>query len=113
MSRSDQFIGLTKAGKNFIDNFPNEEIVKKKRIKVCHQAFNNWQLEGYEIRTKDRIYREESQITPWSSGPMYFWHIAVYTIQNKLIGYMFSWKEDPNLANEHMEYNSETGTYWV
>lgn len=35
MSRSDQFIGLTKAGKNFIDNFPNEEIIKK-RIKVCH-----------------------------------------------------------------------------
>ena len=110
MSRSDQYIGLTTAGFNFLKNFPDKEIIEKRTIKVCDQAFNPWSIEGTEIRTKDRIYREELQMEPWSSGPMYFLHIGVYTLKNKLIGHMFSWKEDRSL---HNEFDSNKGTFNV
>ena len=110
MSRSDQYIGLTNAGWNFLKNFPDKEIVEKRTIKICDQAFNPWPIEGTEIRTKDRIYKEELQCEPWSSGPMYFLHIGIYTTKNKLIGHMFSWKEDRSLD---CEFDNFEGTFNV
>lgn len=110
MSRSDQYVGLTTKGNEFIRNFPKKDIINKKEVFMCHQAFNPWPLTGIEITTKDRIYREVLQCDPWSSGPVYLTHIAVFNKQKKLLGYMFSWIEDENVTGE---VDPDNGKYYI
>lgn len=110
--RCDQYIGLTQSGQNWVKKLIDNNYTIKHEY-MCDQAWNPDPLTGVVIQTDDRIYKEEIQATPWSSGPMYFTRIAIYTIDNKLIGYMFSWKEDPDLHEQRIEFDYTKGTMYV
>lgn len=110
MSRSDQYIGLNKSGEDLINKIKETGCLQETCF-LCNQAFNDYPLHGIKLVTKKSTYIEELQDELWSSGPMYFTHIAVYSNQTgKLIGYMCSWKEDKNLK---YDYDYESGTYWL
>ena len=111
MSRSDQYIGLNYNAKNVFNKICNHPNAIKETCKICDQAFNPYPLIGNKITINNKTYKEELQLAPWSSGPMYLTHIAVYnTKSGKLIGYIGSWKEDRHVTGE---INYEEGTYFI
>lgn len=105
--RCDQYIGLTKKAKTWIkENFKESQIGS---YNMCHQAFNKDPLKGILIKDGDLIFKEVVQCSPWSSGPMYLTCIGAYK-QDKLLGYMFTWKENPDIV---YEYDEIAGEYYI
>lgn len=110
MSRSDQFIGLTKEGDRIFTEL-RKSGYPSKRIKIGYWAWNPGFIEGLEFTTDDRIYREELQCEPWSSGPMYFTRIGIFDRQTgKKIGTIADWILDENVKGE-VDYDN--GKYYV
>ncbi len=106
MSRTDQWIGLNKAGTEWLKK-QKDIHYSENPIGMC--AFKHKPIFGKEVIIEDTIYRECVQAAPWSGGPMYFTHIAV--IKNgKITSFMFSWKEDKNVI---YEYDFENGTFYI
>ena len=109
--RCDQFIGKTKVGDKIFEKLMKMPNVILETSKICTLAFDEIDIYGDKITYKGRTYIEELQEEMWSSGPMYFTHIAIYnTNTGKLIGYIGSWKEDKNLK---YDFDYEEGTYWL
>lgn len=109
--RCDQFIGKTQAGDKIFEKLMKMPNAIIETSKICTLIFDNNDVYGDKITYKDRIYVEELQEEMWSSGPMYFTHIAIYnTNTGELIGYIGSWKEDKNLK---YDFDYEKGTYWL
>ncbi len=99
MSRSDQFVGLTKKGNEFIAKLKKR--YPEKRVNIGFWAFDPGKITGSKFELKERIYQEEIQCSPWSSGPVYLTRIAIYNKKTKKkIGTMFDWIEDPNVKGE-------------
>lgn len=109
MSRSDQFIGLTKEGQSFLNDLEKDYPIKY--VTIGDWAFNPGKIQGAEVTTKDFIYREEIQLAPWSSGPMYLTCINIYDKQSgKCIGSIYPWVEDKKVKGE-IDYDH--GKYWI
>lgn len=110
MSRTEQFIGLTKKGTQIFNKLLDEGWISK-RIKIGEWAWTPGYIDGREIVTNDHIYREEIQCEPWSSGPMYFTRIGIFNKQTgKKIGTVADWIEDRNVTAE-VDY--ENGRFFV
>lgn len=108
MSRSDQWIGKTKAGEEFWQNLKNN--IKPEKIVIGSYAFNvPDEIYGERIVEGEIIYEEHIQMEPWSSGPMYFINIKKKE-KGKKNKYLFDWKYDSRLD---MEFDYEKGTYNV
>ena len=109
--RSDQYIGLTKKGHAIITKLYDDGNYTKK-VDIGDWAFDDGKIQGFEITTEDRIYREEIQDTPWSSGPMFFTRIGIFNKKtgNK-IGTVGDWIFDEESSKEYVDY--ETGKYCV
>lgn len=106
--RCDQYIGLTKEAREWVKrNFDKNQI---SYYDMAEQAFDPEPLQGYLIQDDESIYKEVVQCSPWSSGPMYFTCIGAFNKKNELIGYMFQWKENPNMTDE---YDMEKGEFYV
>lgn len=111
MSRSDQFIGLTKKGDEFVKEMRKDQTNIFKRIKIGEYCFDPYPIEGIEITTPTKIYRERIQTIPWSSGPMYFCCFDIIDRQTgKKIKSIYKWKEDENVKGE-VDYDH--GKYWI
>ena len=111
MSRSDQYVGLTAIGEGIVEELKKNTNNIIESCSVCPYAFLQGHLKGIRITTADRVYQEELQINPWSSGPMYFTHLAVYNRKdNRLIGYIGDWELDESCE---YEYDKDTGKYYV
>jgi len=127
MSRSTQYIGLTKRAKDFLEthsaieidenNFTegmfNEEVplgVWKITLKCTSNSSDREdEIEIYKIR-------EIVQNVPWSGGPMIFTCLELeYGHENNKVQ-CFEWVTDPTLREREWggeEYDREEGTYWV
>lgn len=139
MSRSTQFIGLTKAAQDYIDSFN-----LKDNLRYLEQKNNDKDLfwekrstfgmfeEDIPLRTwrrfspksnKDILIREIVQATPWSSGPMIFTCLEIdwgngehwdspgdEKFDGTSPSQCFQWVDDPTVENE---YDLETGHMWV
>ncbi len=110
--RSDQYIGLTDRAREFVKD---AEVIETRQIGA---AFDSVSGKVYKLPTPKGpnvawIAKEEIQISPWSSGPMFFTHLHIFLIkecgQEIDEGYAYSWVWDPILSEE--EFNSEKGTY--
>ena len=113
MSRCDQYIGLTKKGNEFMKRLIHEPNAFHETCVVYYPAFDVTPMHGDRVIIGDRTYQEELQYEPWSSGPMYFLHIAIYNNKTgKLIGYIGSWEYDRNLEKRNIEFDYEKGTLW-
>lgn len=115
MSRQDQYIGLTKKARELMDKIiRNPKSICETHI-TCYTAFGDFPIYGDKITLCDRIYQEEIQCIPWSSGPMYFLHIGVYNSKTgNIIGYIGDWEYDEHLfEKEHLEFDYEKGTLSV
>ena len=111
MQRTDQFIGFNKSGQEVYNKLLKTPGQIERKIEIGVYAFSPDKIFGSEIILNNKIYREEIQIIPWSSGPMYFTRIGIYDKEtNKKIGTIGDWKQDPNVMNE---YDYETGTFWI
>lgn len=114
MSRSDQYVGMTKQANDFIDRLKSELNAICETCKVCDQAFNPDPIHGDKITIGDRTYKEELQMEPWSSGPMYFTHVAIYNNKTgKLIGYIGSWELGKPTPNNCEYADASTGKYFI
>lgn len=111
MSRCDQYVGLTKTGRRFLSKVKSASKAIIETCKICYQAWNPDPLQGDRIIIGDRMYQEELQLAPWSSGPVYLTHIAIYNNKTgNLIGYVGSWELDSSVKNEIDEKNE---TYYI
>jgi len=111
--RTDQYIGLTSDALNFVKG------MKAKEYQI-EGAWNPITLLIYEQDCKNdpvnekHIYIEVVQVSPWSSGPMYFTHLRHQLVkkcgQIVEMSYLFSWVCDPNITNE---FDVVNGHYYV
>ena len=104
MSRTTQFIGLSYAAREFMNdcNNPIEELVSEK---------STTGMFGEDIPLKTFLrngikYQEIVCAEPWSSGPMIF-----TCLKNTKTGEnLFEWVSD---ATTRGEFDAKKGTYWV
>lgn len=98
--RSSQYIGLTNAASEFV-----------KEMERTNQPANSFGMfdENIPLCTysdgKEK-YVETVQITPWSSGPMFFTCLVRLSDGEKL----FKWVENESVYGE-VDYSN--GLYWV
>ncbi len=111
MSRSTQFIGLNNQARLFAENLTSIPSDNKT------EGMFNEEIPLRKWRDKDgNIYNEIEQVAPWSSGPMIFTCLEITKpVLGKeiFIKRLFEWREDHNLKDKSMEYDSEEGTYYV
>ena len=118
MSRSTQFIGLTKEAEEYIKNLkelPSDSYT----IGMFEEKFalRKWKMPG-TFKSKDRpdaCIREIVQASPWSSGPMIFTCLALFfgnhlPRDSETGTPILQWIEDPRV--EH-EFDQEKGKFWV
>lgn len=115
MSRSEQYIGLTKAARSFLERV-GAEYVGTTMIDEC-APFSHQPIMGevWEIEDNNIIMRfiETLQAFPWSSGPLYFTCLRFEQIcgwKTEDLGKRFLWVENPYVYGE-VDY--ENGEYWV
>ncbi len=119
MSRSDQYIGLTKDAQEWLKT---QKVVSTKRIELSEAAFggniygNQYKIEApYPDINEYYIVTETIQCAPWSSGPMYFTHLKIdlkkVADQEPVdLGFYFSWVANPSVEGE---VDFERGHYYV
>lgn len=117
MSRSDQYIGLTKDAEEFLDNLVKNKNAKREKIVLVPEEGTlcfGCDITGdsvTEMHDDDSanictIYTECLQHVMWSSGPMYFTHIMAKIIKrydptNAVeYGPLFSWVNNPMVNGE-------------
>jgi len=119
MSRSTQYIGLTRSAMNYLADYQrvkdsnnitkgmfDEDVPLGEWVDTSHYAG----VKGVEKFWK---IKEVVQFEPWSSGPMIFTRLAGYfhnDLECKNPIYILGWVEDPRIINE---YDVEKGTMWV
>lgn len=108
MSRSDQYIGLTRRGENLLKRLSRSPGAIVSTYEMCPSAFDpNPQL-GWQVQLEDnKLFREEVQLAPWSSGPMYFTRLVKYE-KGKRKKHYYSWKCVGELPNGR-EVNKRKG----
>jgi hypothetical protein len=103
MSRSDQYIGLTREAERFIEH---KGLVSLPDVQgEAYGAFDINHLRVWIDKPTGIIYSETVQVAPWSSGPMFF------TVINGPDGVIGSWVEDESVKPDQFDY--VTGRYWV
>lgn len=108
MSRSDQWIGLTREGEEW---FSKQKGVHRTKEPIGFYAFNfPEEIYGREVQVEGKIYREHIQVAPWSSGPMYFTNVMVLDKDGNFLEWKFSWKEDERVFGE-VDYDN--GKYYI
>jgi hypothetical protein len=125
MSRSTQFIGLTKMGQEYVNSFPN----KIEYAQVCGMFNEEYPL--YAYWNNSELVLEKIQLDPWSSGPMLFLDLKYYyidqldfsnpkeTIYNILVSWpkssvdIYSWIHAPHLEDLGQECDQEKGIVWI
>lgn len=118
MSRSTQFVGLNKAGRDYVSK---GELVGRMKIGV---GLFGEDVQGavYDMPVPERsdklfTVREVVQVCPWSSGPMFFTHLmgSLEKESGQVIeqGPFCSWSLDPSLKEKNLEFDYEEGRYYV
>lgn len=114
MSRSDQYIGLTRRAQEFVKGL---EHVGEHCISG---AFDNQIGLGAWVSKKPNpnglyvIYIEVVQKAPWSSGPMYFTRLLA-DYNNGAEIFFFSWSDEPWTEDwrSNPEYDDELGICYI
>jgi predicted small secreted protein len=120
--RTEQIIGFTKKAQNFIQTIKNSkyfssisEITLVKELPFSNQPLTgiiiDVQPTGPEVNQRE-YFVQKIQMTPWSYGPMYFFHFEHF-IEKKCgqiisLGECYSWVRDPLLLTE---YDQAEGTF--
>jgi hypothetical protein len=108
MSRTTQFIGLTKRAEQFIAKLavmaPDSYITGMFDEEI---PLRKWQVDGYYFRMG--IIREVVQMAPWSSGPMIFTCLEWESQSGDKFRFD-QWIEDPTCQGE---YDVGEGIMWV
>jgi hypothetical protein len=119
MSRSNQYVGLTLDALNYV----SKRAISRKTVVLEQGMFDEdilgseWTLPAPEGPNKALILREKVQIAPWSSGPMFFTFLESILVkecgQEVDMGEYFQWVCNPELGEEHIEYDQVKGHYYV
>jgi len=115
MSRSTQFIGLTKEATKYVKSL--ESLASDtKTLGMFNEkiTLGKWKLpKEFSSDRPDACIREIVQATPWSSGPMIFTCLSIFfgncTPKDKGIS-ILQWIEDPRVKGE---FDQENGRFWV
>ena len=102
MARSDQWIGLSGPACKFIEN----GVEAPEHQGKIDAAFNYVPFETGAWIVDGVLYREVEQVSPWSSGPMYFTCLVDSDGKRH-----FEWVLDR--AVENWQYDTSTGRYYV
>jgi len=129
--RCTQYIGLNKYAKDWLDK---QEIIKTEPKMIPGMFGEDVPLTIYHIKPKDKDCPSPNEkytavecisASPWSSGPMIFTYLHVSMIKKDCDffekdedricewGEFFHWICDPGLQDEDIEYDYETGRYYV
>lgn len=118
--RTTQYIGLTKAASDFVQDLKALKSDRKtsgiagEDIELqrweCHPMFKHAVARDRRDRKQLSCVREKVQMTPWSSGPMIFTCLEV-DYGNGATTEIFQWIMDPTVKDE--EFNTERGAMWV
>ena len=103
MSRTDQYIGLTRAAESYVSGR------NKLKTTPLEGVFGNSFELGVWAGDDGATLVEVLQASPWSSGPMYFTRLKLL-FDNSGYVYIFDWVLDPTVETE-VDY--ERGHYWV
>lgn len=120
--RTEQIIGFTKKAQNFINTIKeSKNFISISEISLGEVLpFSQETLQGIRIDVKPKYpdvnkceyFVQKIQMSPWSSGPMYFYHfdhfIEKQCGQIISLGQCYSWVKDPLITTE---YNEEEGTF--
>jgi hypothetical protein len=110
MSRSTQYIGLNK----FADDFLKAMSVLRTESWAMAVGMFDEPVDGRVFHMRQGyVLKEVVQCMPWSSGPMFFTHLASLDSDGKEIAWHFSWILDPRLKERNTEVDYEKGTYYV
>jgi len=103
MSRTDQYIGLTRAAESYVS--------ERERLATTplEGAFGNSFDLGTWAGDNGSVLKEVVQAAPWSSGPMYFTCLKM-DWGNGSFAKIFCWVLDPTIKSE---FDYERGHYWV
>ena len=127
--RCTWLIGLNKYAKDCLDK---HEIIEIKPMRLCggicdedvigHEYHLKPKYKNYPSANEKIIAKEKVFDSPWCSGPMIFTYLEVWLVKknpqeddDKEVkwGDFFQWILDPSLEDEHIEYDTETGRYYV
>ena len=112
MSRSTQWIGLTRLGWAFVKDL--KTLPSDKNIEgMFEETIPLGKWEGPTLYNKNTVIREVVQASPWSSGPMIFTSLTIeYYQDDKVVttANCFQWIEDPTLTTE---FDYKTGRFWI
>jgi hypothetical protein len=120
MSRSTQYIGLNKYALKYVNGYINYEnfILTKDMFDNGHILGTIYNMPVPEGPNKEYSLIETIQTTPWSGGPMIF--TCLRSVLVKESGQiiedeeeLFRWMIDPSLKDIGIEYDRETGRYYV
>jgi len=113
MSRSTQFIGLTKEAERYISGLKELESDSFANGLIEKIPLKRWIIsEDFEC-CKDRpsaCLREVVQAAPWSSGPMIFTCLEA-DFGNKCKAKFLQWIDDPRIREQEFDY--EKGRFWA
>lgn len=90
MSRSDQYIGLTQDALKWVEKAISKEEIVLTTNTLCDEPITGYRyhMPPPEGPNKAYIAEETIQITPWSSGPMYFTHLKITLVKED-----WTWKD--------------------
>lgn len=116
MTRTDQFIGLTEAAENYLEELKACCSHEEYRIQLLseEETLTGIEIDGTHLRVYPlddlRVneyydYIEKIQKIVWSGGPMYFTTLEVILKKKSgqsftLLDEIFSWVQAPNLDTE-------------
>ena len=113
MSRSTQYIGLTRSAMNFLADYQKVKDGTNCTYGMYDDKVPLGEWVSSNTDTKFAYLREVLQDSPWSSGPMLFTCLFGYfhnDPKHEQPTQIFQWVIDPRCESE---FNFEKGTYWV
>lgn len=118
MSRLDQYVGLTKRAEDFLIGIKDLCNIEEIILRNSDQTLCGEEILGVRYILKDgtESYEEVIQLTPWSSGPMYFTSLVhtLYLPGGEIDAiHCFEWWVDPFLRGTNQEYDKNTGGYYL
>jgi hypothetical protein len=105
MSRSTQFIGLTKLAEDFVKDLEEVDSDRSAEQSLTEEiSFRRWKMPTEDCYgRKNGFYREVEQAAPWSSGPMIFTCLEA-DFGNGARDIILEWIHDPRLGKERSFY---------
>jgi len=130
MSRQTQYIGLTHRATEFVSKLTRVENSTNHTTGMCDEEVplgewtytqkipTGWDNEEETFRVNYYRVKEVVQEEPWSGGPMIFTCLEFTPIQEgksrtDCIYRGFEWTENPSLAEQQVEVDTEHGEYYV